>query len=37
MKDGIPHGGWCPKGWKSEDGAIAVLAVRQILKQISLP
>lgn len=22
MKNGIPHGGWCPKGRKSEDGKI---------------
>lgn len=22
LKHGIPHGGWCPKGRRSEDGAI---------------
>ncbi|MGD0261650.1 MAG: putative molybdenum carrier protein [Verrucomicrobiota bacterium] len=22
MKNGIPHGGWCPKGRRSEDGPI---------------
>jgi hypothetical protein len=22
IKNGIPHGGWCPKGRRAEDGAI---------------
>ena len=22
MENGVPHGGWCPKGSKAEDGAI---------------
>jgi hypothetical protein len=37
IRHGIPHGGWCPKGRKEEHGAIVVLAIRRILRQISLP
>ncbi len=29
IANGVPHGGWCPKGRKAEDGPIAAKYARQ--------